>query len=342
MSSSVLHMDGSETLEEIYNILQGATYKYIHFNIIDKSDTDKNIIELSFDDNELKQKLIVLANYGFMVYVHRGSVSSLVHYSEIKNLWIPVKEGDYSINPDGVVYSFEKAQCSDDEKLLVVFSQMPLKPFSGSLYRYFAKNFATIGKYVGNNVSILRIADIGGITGAFYLDTNALPNNANNISGLLNGVIEENDISPNNVVLYGCSKGGTAAVYHGLTNNYKVVAVDPILDDGFYITKKNDLHLIDGIFPETKRDVFNRVISEYLTKGIDTDVNIIVSQNSEQYEYIMDIIKPISDYSTIANSTNDKIKSHPDVGPHSVHMIVTMINTSLSGIKLSKGMFNFI
>jgi homogentisate 1,2-dioxygenase len=118
MSSSVLHMDGSETLEEIYNILQGATYKYIHFNIIDKSDTDKNIIELSFDDNELKQKLIVLANYGFMVYVHRGSVSSLVHYSEIKNLWIPVKEGDYSINPDGVVYSFEKAQCSDDEKLL--------------------------------------------------------------------------------------------------------------------------------------------------------------------------------------------------------------------------------
>jgi hypothetical protein len=56
----------------------------------------------------------------------------------------------------------------------------------------------------------------------------------------------------------------------------------------------------------------------------------------------MDIIKPISDYSTIANSTNDKIKSHPDVGPHSVHMIVTMINTSLSGIKLSKGMFNFI
>lgn len=33
-------------------------------------------------------------------------------------------------------------------------------------------------------------------------------------------------------------KGGTAAVYHGLTNNYKIVAVDPILNDEHYINNK--------------------------------------------------------------------------------------------------------
>lgn len=43
-------------------------------------------------------------------------------------------------------------------------------------------------------------------------------------------------------------KGGTAAVYHGLTNNYKIVAVDPILNDEHYINNKNDLHLIEEFF----------------------------------------------------------------------------------------------
>lgn len=118
---------------------------------------------------------------------------------------------------------------------------MPIEPYSASLYRYFAKNFSTIDKYIGKNVSILRVADIGGITGSFYLNTNALPTNADKIKSLILEVIEQCQIKSDDVVLYGCSKGGTAAVYHGLTNNYKIVAVDPILNDEHYINNKNDL-----------------------------------------------------------------------------------------------------
>ncbi|HHU8995023.1 TPA: XcbB/CpsF family capsular polysaccharide biosynthesis protein, partial [Escherichia coli] len=137
---------------------------------------------------------------------------------------------------------------------------MPIEPYSASLYRYFAKNFSTIDKYVGKNVSILRVADIGGITGSFYLNTNALPTNADKIKSLILEVIEQCQIKSDDVVLYGCSKGGTAAVYHGLTNNYKIVAVDPILNDEHYVNNKNDLHLIEGVFPQPKEELFKKVI----------------------------------------------------------------------------------
>ncbi|MCC7819358.1 XcbB/CpsF family capsular polysaccharide biosynthesis protein, partial [Escherichia coli] len=167
-----------------------SKYKYIHFEIIGKGDSCKNLIEFSYHDYNLKKQLIALTNAGFMSYVHRGNVTSLVHFDEIKNLWIPVKEKKFSINSDGIVYTLQRAACKINEKLLIVFSQMPIEPYSASLYRYFAKNFSTIDKYIGKNVSILRVADIGGITGSFYLNTNALPTNADKIKSLILEVIE--------------------------------------------------------------------------------------------------------------------------------------------------------
>ncbi|HHU1633612.1 TPA: XcbB/CpsF family capsular polysaccharide biosynthesis protein [Escherichia coli] len=342
MNKTVLHINSNITTDEISLLLQASKYKYIHFEIIGKGDSCKNLIEFSYHDYNLKKQLIALTNAGFMSYVHRGNVTSLVHFDEIKNLWIPVKEKKFSINSDGIVYTLQRAACKINEKLLIVFSQMPIEPYSASLYRYFAKNFSTIDKYIGKNVSILRVADIGGVTGSFYLNTNALPTNADKIKSLILEVIEQCQIKSDDVVLYGCSKGGTAAVYHGLTNNYKIVAVDPILNDEHYINNKNDLHLIEGVFPQPKEELFKKVIDDYLINYKGNMSYFIVSQNSEQYKYIMDIINPIITYSTVANSINDKIKSHPDVGPQSIHMIVAMINMALSGIKLSNGIYDFV
>ncbi|MDZ6890053.1 hypothetical protein U4Y41_23820, partial [Escherichia coli] len=121
-----------------------------------------------------------------------------------------------------------------------------------------------------------------------------------------------------------------------------IVAVDPILNDEHYINNKNDLHLIEGVFPQPKEELFKKVIDDYLINYKGNMSYFIVSQNSEQYKYIMDIINPIITYSTVANSINDKIKSHPDVGPQSIHMIVAMINMALSGIKLSNGIYDFV
>ncbi|HAL1993450.1 TPA: hypothetical protein H5X21_004299, partial [Escherichia coli] len=99
---------------------------------------------------------------------------------------------------------------------------------------------------------------------------------------------------------------------------------------------------IEGVFPQPKEELFKKVIDDYLINYKGNMSYFIVSQNSEQYKYIMDIINPIIPYSTVANSINDKIKSHPDVGPQSIHMIVAMINMALSGIKLSNGICDFV
>ncbi|WP_407239431.1 hypothetical protein [Escherichia coli] len=53
------------------------------------------------------------------------------------------------------------------------------------------KTFLQLINILEKNVSILRVADIGGITGSFYLNTNALPTNADKIKSLILEVIEQ-------------------------------------------------------------------------------------------------------------------------------------------------------
>lgn len=126
MNKTVLHINSNITTDEISLLLQASKYKYIHFEIIGKGDSCKNLIEFSYHDYNLKKQLIALTNAGFMSYVHRGNVTSLVHFDEIKNLWIPVKEKKFSINSDGIVYTLQRAACKINEKLLIVFSQSQL------------------------------------------------------------------------------------------------------------------------------------------------------------------------------------------------------------------------
>lgn len=111
MNKTVLHINSNITTDEISLLLQASKYKYIHFEIIGKGDSCKNLIEFSYHDYNLKKQLIALTNAGFMSYVHRGNVTSLVHFDEIKNLWIPVKEKKFSINSDGIVYTLQRAAC---------------------------------------------------------------------------------------------------------------------------------------------------------------------------------------------------------------------------------------
>ena len=342
MSSSVLNVDSSKTDEELESILSNNSYRYIHFSLDESSNASNNIIQASFHDQHLKNKLITLTNAGFMPYVHRGNTSSLVHHSEIKNLWVPVRNGEFSIDKNGMVYTLERAVDLRNEKLLVIFSQIPLEPYSASLYRFFANNFSTINKYIGDNISILRIADIGGVTGAFYLNTKALPENEQNVQELIANVARACNIEHADIVLYGTSKGGTASLYHGLKCNYKVISVDPILDDTHYISNLNDFHLIDGVFPQSKRELFIDLIGNYKCGFGNNNIILILSENSEQFSYINNVIGPIEKYLTVLNNVNDKIKKHPDVGPFSIHAIVSLINISLFGFTLEKKSIDFI
>ena len=73
---------------------------------------------------------------------------------------------------DGLVYSLTPPQIDINPNLLVIFSSISGKMYQPFLHRYFEQNFKSINKHISPNTAILRIADIGGVTGAYYLNTN--------------------------------------------------------------------------------------------------------------------------------------------------------------------------
>ncbi len=54
MNKTVLHINSNITTDEISLLLQASKYKYIHFEIIGKGDSCKNLIEFSYHDYNLK------------------------------------------------------------------------------------------------------------------------------------------------------------------------------------------------------------------------------------------------------------------------------------------------
>ncbi|MBB3322573.1 XcbB/CpsF family capsular polysaccharide biosynthesis protein [Atlantibacter sp. RC6] len=344
MSSVVLNIDFNIDYKKFCNLISFGHYRYVHINHSQLKDGNElNMVRLARSNKELLKKLVFLTNNKFYAYVLREGVTSFVHESALPNLWEPLKNKIYDIDSNGIVYQYTEATQTFDKKLLIVFSQISPEPHTASLSRYFPKSFSTIDKYVGKNVSILRVADIGGITGAFYLNTIAKPNNEEYIQALIKNICDKNEIHRENVLLYGASKGGTGALYHGLLGNYKVVSVDPVLNDEYYITNLDDFHMTENIFPESKFDKFSTLFNLKKRGETISDIKIITSKNSEQYSYILEAIAPINDKVFIISSLNNDIKKHPDVAPNSLHAITSLINLSLFDIQLkNEGIKYFI
>lgn len=321
-------------------LVNNSDLRYIHLDHSDVS-FDLNIIELSRKESQFKQKLILLTNHGFMLYVLRNGISSLIHFKSIKDLWIPVKENKYEIDENDIVYRYIDSESMNTKKLLVIFSTIGPKPHSSSLSRYFPENFPSIQKYISDDTAILRIADLGGVTGSYYLNTIVLKDNEFNIQNLINKISSERNIKRNDIVFFGISKGGSGALYHGLSLGYKVVAVDPILTDEYYVKCLNDYHCVEGVFPLKLEKKFESLISDHSNREL-SEICVIVSERSEQYRFIIRILGPILGKITLLNSLNEKINTHPQVAPNTIHAITMAINSKLIGVGQQLGMFDFI
>ncbi|MEX5913733.1 accessory Sec system protein Asp2 [Staphylococcus ureilyticus] len=82
------------------------------------------------------------------------------------------------------------------------------------------------------NVYTMRIMDLNVSHGSHYISTSNFPDYEKNIQLSILNLIEKLNIKKENVVLYGGSKGGTGALYHGAALDLKTLAVDPIVNIG--------------------------------------------------------------------------------------------------------------
>lgn len=297
----------------------------------------QNLMSIALRDHVAKTLLVHLTNLGFYIYYNVDNETRLIRRDRIRHHWPAVKSGEISMSNDGVPYIYEPAVNGSTERLVVVFSPINSTP---RFKRYFRPSFGSLQKFVPPGTGILRIGDIGGVKGAFYLDTVDIPDNVERISRLISKFVSKFSIVRSKVVLYGASKGGTGSLYYGLSLGYKFVAVDPILSDEWYERELNDYHFTaDGVFLQPKQDVFRSLIAHCVRSesAFESRGSVVTSWRSPQFEYLADMLSPLADSLCILDSGNSNIHSHPDVAPNTIYLQVVSLNNSLLGIDIPTG-----
>lgn len=314
--------------------LNGGRPRYVR---IQTPDIQDDLLRVSLRDDSIRELVCALANRGYYLYYNNADENRFVRHDRVPFHWPAVKNGIYNSSDDGLVYSFEESKSGTNESLVVVFSPINSKP---RLSRYFWNSFGTLGKFITPDTAILRIADVGGVKGAFYMDTSFSPNNSVLVRDFIRKFALGLGVRDSKVVLYGASKGGTGSLYHGLSGGWKFVSVDPILSDEWYEEHENDYHFTrGGVFSRSKQEVFSDLIS-----NIDGDVlgegalgAVITSARSPQYACIVETLEPISSGVSVLNSLNSDIREHPHVAPKTIYAQVMMLNIILTGLPVFPG-----
>ena len=337
--SGLLKIDFYEnTVFERLKINYNVDEIYIDKSTIGKNSNEKlmhNFLAVGRKNNAAKKLIAELSSNAFHLVKHINGVSVFKKFKDSSVFINSFVDKDIKCWND-TFYTLDEPVSKGVSKknLLVIFYSIADLPFNASVSRrVFFKNYSTVAKYIPKNTFILRIADLGGVLGGFYLNSNADPNFESKIQNLIKKVQEDEGISDNQVVFYGGSKGATGALYHGLKMGIKTLAVDPIVSDEFYIKTYNDLHFVEGSFPCYKEEKFYNLMLENSNKKLNF-IKIITSPNSEQYSYIQNII--LSSNSTINNYifSNPYIKNHPDVGKQTLNFATAMLNNLLYDVSM--------
>ncbi len=315
---------------------------FVHIDFPDDG-TEHNAIERARKDPAAREALVGLAREEFYLYKHAGSRSSFVSRRRLPQLWQPVKEGRIKDSASGTLYELEPAlNPAGPPKLLVVFPAMGAPIYAPSLFRYATRNYKSIQKFVSPSTTVMRLVDLGGVVGNFYLDTAVLPTNAASIQATIRAVMDELGVAQEDVVLLGSSKGATGAVFHGLSMGLKHVAVDPVLHEEHYWEKHNDSHFTrETTFDLTKQEIFAELIKGLEAEGrMDEALSkqvLITSERSPQYEYIAPLLIDGRSTNVVLVNTNEGIKDHPDVPVFSHHVASSTTDLLLSGVPLVAG-----
>ncbi|MGM0698043.1 MAG: XcbB/CpsF family capsular polysaccharide biosynthesis protein [Actinomycetota bacterium] len=339
MKNSILWTVASAEPEEIDRVVaeNEGLPRYFRVNSDESHNPNADLMKIALSDPRAKRLLIKLTNLGYSLYYNTEGESRFIRHDRLSHHWPAVKDGTFSQSQKGIFYILEKPPSGRVEKLVVVLSPLSSQP---RLIRYFRPSFSKLQKFIAPNTAVLRVADIGGVKGAFYLDTTALPENSLNVYRLIKETADRFNIHNHDVVIYGASKGGTGAVYHGIVGGWPYVAVDPILSDHWYEAHNNDYHFTTGgIFPRSKQEVFSEILSAASPDESVSELGsvIITSTRSQQFSYTADLIGPLLSRMTVFNSDNQNIKVHPDVAPKTIYAQVMSINALLLGLELPTG-----
>ncbi|MEB7657776.1 XcbB/CpsF family capsular polysaccharide biosynthesis protein [Mammaliicoccus vitulinus] len=315
---------------EVFKLNENIKYKD-QKKIWVETNSDKNLLQLARKNNDIMSIYKELIRNDYILYLHKQGFSRFCKRESVNDLL----DGLNLIKDENIYYTLDepkgrKINNRTAKKLIVIFARMP----STDMYdnakipiRMFPPSFSNIERSLVKNVYIMRIMDLNCSHGSFYINTINNPNYEDEIQNAIKNVMKRIGITKTNVVLYGFSRGGSGAIYHGSLNDYKTLAVDPLLNIGGNLSS-NNRRLLKGL---RKEDV-TPDINKYLEISNEHKKVVICSENISFY--FEEIQRLNQNKIKIINMKDDKITSHSEVSPNTVPEQLMILNNLLSEVSV--------
>lgn len=307
-----------------YSDIPGLIQKNLEDIVLKKDSLQNFISEVKSDEKVyLIYKSILRSDY--ILLEETDNYVWFCKRKKFRKLW----QGDYHRNND-VYYTLEYPEDNKrsqvyPKKLIVIFSVMPFSRDMDNCepeIRFSRKHFANISRSLIKDTYIMRIVDLNLHCGSFFTNTLNYSNYERDLQEAIKKVASEFKIKDENIVLYGSSKGGFAALYYSSLMDFKSLSADPVIDTSEY-DNNNDYFYLKGLRKQN-----------YLE-----DININLQNNirekwiigSENLEFNWNILKKLKGNNLhIMNSYDKQIKSHPVLSRNTIPEQLTILNLLLS------------
>lgn len=204
---------------------------------------------------------------------------------------------------------------SDSPYLIVTFSGFSRKGM-GARYNYI-KSFHSID---ANKLFILDNYGPDGVEGSYYLGENEDFFIDRAVTALIKKTATEKGIENKNIITAGSSKGGYAAIYQAVKNNFGCCVVGApqiFLADYLQEVKMEYIDYIMGDHAEETRERMNQLIVDDLAPTIQTKFYIHISTKDHHYKnHILPFIELLKRNNLFYELDKENYTNHGDVGEY--------------------------
>ena len=312
-----------------------------------------NLNKTTIFSNKIYDGSTILINYS---YKGKGNILNAAwHNTEINDFLIQTAKNDYILDGQyGEIYRFiprksfyrknlKEYTTSSNEKIFFSDISDPLRLKSkrvknivfffmgmpggktvnnaNALSRFNPHLFDNFTRSLIKDTVVIRIADVNGVRGGFYVNSCNYSTYEDDLSEFLENMINTYDVDRMNVILHGTSKGGVGALFYGGKHKLKSVSVDPVLDGEWVIKNQNNNHFVDGF-----RNYINLVpvINEFLSNN-NSETYVIGNHYVENTWKILKKLKGVE----LIDIDDQTVSTHQKISPNCVPEWLMLINKLL-------------
>lgn len=154
---------------------------------------------------------------------------------------------------------------------------------------------------------IPRVADVGFVSGSYFTLYE------NEIFELINSIKQKYNISHEDIVFYGNSRGGTGALILGITGDYKSVIADPVIDRTPWIQGFDGRFDRQFMYDFIETDFTKRITDRMCKNSYDRNNIIVIASdcNPIMFEKIKPLAYGVDLKNLKLNITLEAMKKNP-------------------------------